>query len=280
MSRLCSTKPSGRLDLIRTLVRRRRIDIHNRNEVNQVLGLVQAGLNDCEVSRRTGIPRRTVLDWRNGRLPHNVLSRVNGTPAQCEQNHSTSLDRERYAYLLGMYLGDGCLSRGRRGVWRLRIFTDARYPGIIDECCNAMESVFPEKSAHRLRRRSCACVELSMWSKQWPRLFPQHGPGRKHNRSIELVEWQREIVEEFPGALLRGLIHSDGCRIIATERRGDYVRRAPRYVFSNMSADIRKLFCDTCDAIGVRWTLPSHKTVAIYRLESVGRLDRFVGPKA
>jgi len=119
-----------------------------------------------------------------------------------------------------------------------------------------------------------------MWSRHWTCLFPQHGPGRKHLRPIELSPWQQEIVDEFPEALLRGLIHSDGCRIIAVERRGDYVRRAPRYIFSNMSADIRDLFCRACDATGIKWTTPNHKTVAIYRLASVARMDEFVGPKS
>lgn len=33
-----------------------------------------------------------------------------------------------YAYLLGLYLGDGMLSRHRRHVWKLRISLDAKYP--------------------------------------------------------------------------------------------------------------------------------------------------------
>jgi len=75
------------------------------------------------------------------------------------------------------------------------------------------------------------------------------------------------------------LIHSDGCRIIARERQAGRVREAPRYIFSNRSEDIKALFCESCDALGVRWTRPSDKDIAIYRLESVARLDRFVGPK-
>lgn len=47
----------------------------------------------------------------------------------------------------------------------------------------------------------------------WPCLFPQHGPGRKHERPIVLEHWQREIVEQHPGPFLRGLFHSDGCRV-------------------------------------------------------------------
>ena len=118
-----------------------------------------------------------------------------------------------------------------------------------------------------------------MYSKHWPCLFPQHGAGRKHLRAIKLATWQLEILEGSHESFLRGLIHSDGCRIIARERQAGRVRDAPRYIFSNRSEDIKTLFCESCDALGIRWTRPSDKEVAIYRLESVARMDRFVGPK-
>ena len=51
----------------------------------------------------------------------------------------------------------------------------------------------------------------SGWTR-WPEAFPQHGPGRKHERPIVLEDWQQAIVDEHPWAFLRGLIHSDGCR--------------------------------------------------------------------
>jgi hypothetical protein len=118
-----------------------------------------------------------------------------------------------------------------------------------------------------------------MHSKQWILLFPQHGPGRKHLRPIRLEQWQLEIVQEHPGLLLRGLIHSDGCRIIARERKHGRVRYAPRYVFSNRSDDVKRIFCDACDLLGIRWTRPNAKDIAIYRLASVARMDEYVGPK-
>ena len=118
-----------------------------------------------------------------------------------------------------------------------------------------------------------------MYSKHWPCFFPQHGPGRKHLRPIYLAVWQQEIVDANHKPFIRGLIHSDGTRIVATERKGSYVRRAPRYAFSNRSEDIKRLFCRSCDAVGVRWTRPSDIQIAIYRKASVALLDEFVGPK-
>lgn len=247
--------------------------MRSAREISLVSELVAAGLSDSEISRRTGIPRRTVLDWRHGRHP------VTATLPCTIQQH-LPLPNRQYAYLLGLYLGDGCVSRThRRNVWRLRIFMDNRYPGIIEECCLAFESIFPQQRAHRLQRRDSRCVEVSMYSKHWLCLIPQHGPGPKHRRAIVLAGWQREIVRRWREPFLRGLIHSDGCRIIAHERQAGRVRDAARYIFSNRSEDIKALFCESCDALGIRWTRPSYKDVAIYRLESVARMDQFVGPK-
>jgi hypothetical protein len=39
------------------------------------------------------------------------------------------------------------------------------------------------------------------YSTHWPHLFPQHGPGVKHKREIELEPWQERIVERHPDRL-------------------------------------------------------------------------------
>jgi hypothetical protein len=189
------------------------------------------------------------------------------------------LPPQPYAYLLGLYLGDGCISHTHRGVYSIRVTLDAAYLGIIDECCAALEAIFPTKTAYRGRRRDSNCVDVSMWSKHWPCFIPQHGLGRKHLRPILLTSWQEKIVASNRKSFIRGLIHSDGTRIIATERKGSYVRRAPRYAFSNKSEDIKQLFCESCDTLGIRWTRPSDRQIAIYRKASVELLDEFVGPK-
>jgi hypothetical protein len=108
-----------------------------------------------------------------------------------------------------------------------------------------------------------------------PCLFPQHGPGRKHERRIALAGWQRTLVAKHPEQLLRGLIHSDGCRFVNTGRKW----RHPRYSFSNRSEDILRIFRETCDLVGVRWTTAPH-TVYVSRVRDVALLDEFIGPKA
>ena len=56
---------------------------------------------------------------------------------------------------------------------------------------------------------------------------------------------QREIVERQPGQFLRGLFHSDGCRITNWTQRvvaGELQRyEYARYVFTNHSSDVMGL---------------------------------------
>jgi hypothetical protein len=191
----------------------------------------------------------------------------------------TSLPEHEYAYLLGFYLGDGTISAALKNVYALRIVNDIRYVGVIAEVASAMAAVMPRNRVGFIRREGC--LEIISRSKSWPCLFPQHGPGRKHERRIELAAWQADIVGRRPQQFVHGLIHSDGCRItnVATHPlhgRYDY----PRYVFSNASADIRRLLCASLDRLGVAYTFPRTRNASIARAASVRLLDGCVGPKA
>jgi hypothetical protein len=53
----------------------------------------------------------------------------------------------------------------------------------------------------------------------------------------------------------------------------------PRYQFSSRSDDIRKLFTDTCQRLGIEWRQWTDYHVSVARRESVARLDSLVGPK-
>lgn len=240
-----------------------------------MLVLLAGGHSPTDAARLTGIPRSTVRDWSYGRTPR--VGPEHSTCPQCCDDEV--LDAAAYAYLLGLYLGDGSISLHRRGVLRLRISLDAAYPGIIQECATAIEAVARGNTANVLKLRHSRCVEVSAYWKHWSCLFPQHGSGPKHLRRIELAVWQRRIVVSDPRPFLRGLVHSDGTRIIATERKGAYVRKAPRYAFRNRSEDILELFCFACREAGVKFTRPSPTQIAVYRKDSVARLDEFVGPK-
>ena len=158
--------------------------VRSAEEFEAVQRLMAIGMNDCSIARQTGIPRRTVWDWRYCRS----LIRARGPSAAsaCGIDHDFSaLPTAPYGYLLGLYLGDGCISRSGR-VWRLRIVLDAKYPQIIARCREAIDALMPGQRAATLRR-SAHCIEVSLYSKHWPCLLPQHGPGKKHHEN----RWRR-----------------------------------------------------------------------------------------
>jgi hypothetical protein len=192
-------------------------------------------------------------------------------------------DGAAYVYLLGVYLGDGCISETAR-CFQLRVTLDASYPGIVDEVATAIARVHPGVNVRRRSRPGFHVVIVDAASVSWPLLFPQHGPGRKHARRIVLTDWQWTLVEQHPRAFLRGLIHSDGCRTVNRfETRlpsGRIARYAyPRYFFTNESEDIHELFQQVGALVGVRTTRSSRKNLSIADRASVALLDEFIGPK-
>jgi len=257
--------------------------MHSRATVVEALTLRDAGLGARRIAKRMGLPVETVRDWLAGRLPkHSRGPHPAAVPTCGFCGHSEhdffGLDGV-YVYLLGLYLGDGSLVHHRRGVYRLRITLDVRYPGIIDSAACAVGQV-RQAPALVLPRRHQNCVDVSSFWKSWPWFFPQHGPGKKQDRSIALAHWQRELVDRWPDQLLRGLINSDGCRFINTGRAG---WRWPRYTFSQRSSDIRGMFthtCDlTCDLMGLHWSQAGKHTIYVSRKADVAILDKFIGPK-
>ena len=163
-------------------------------------------------------------------------------------------------------------------MYSLRITLDSTYPQIVSKTSFAIGLLRGRTPHVGERRHQRCCVVTSYW-KQWPCLFLQHGPGRKHEREIKLEDW-RDIVETAPEAFVRGLIQTDGWRgenrVHVKGRDYSY----PRYQFSNRSDDIRRLFTDACDLIGVEWRPWGPYHVSVARKDSVALLDRFVGLKA
>jgi hypothetical protein len=264
--------------------------MHRPEAIREVLSLRAEGLGARRIAARTGLPVSTVRDWLAGKLPRSA-GWVAPSCDRCGAPHEVESLPDSYLYLLGLYLGDGTISRHRRDVYRLRIFLDLRYPGIIGECERAIASVARANEVNRLERYSNyvsretpSNVEVSCFSKSWPCLFPQHGAGKKHTRRIWLAGWQQRLAESAPEPLLRGLIHSDGCRALNTRGRRD-TWSAPRYSFKNLSTDITSIFCTACERAGLHWTgaFPADETkgVTIYvsRKADVARMDEFIGPK-
>lgn len=233
------------------------------------------GHNIRSVARNLSLPYTTVWHWCVDR-PEPAVVGSSSRCFRCQPHLQGPTDKTAYAYLLGLYLGDGHLVTTDR-VPVLRVYCADAWPNLIDLCDEAMRAVLAKK-VQRIQKRGCVAVQST--ARHWPCLFPQHGPGKKHQRRIELADWQREIVTAHPGDFLRGLFHSDGCRFTnrVTVRGKEYVY--PRYMFSNRSTDIMGLCQWALDLLGIAWRMNLPWSLSVARREAVAALDRHVGPKS
>jgi hypothetical protein len=248
--------------------------MYSRRTRNEALLALQSGEPLAAVSRRLGINRSTLRAWRDhpGGRAHDD---------DCSVCGSAPIDEAAYAALLGFYLGDGCLSPAARYV-AFRVSCDVGWPGIIQDVADLMARVRPGMKVFRVAAPGCVVVQ-SHW-KHWPCLFPQHAPGRKHEREIRLEEWQREIVVRHPADFLRGLFHSDGSRTANWARRtvGGLPKRYeyPRWEFVNRSEDILALCTWALDLCDIASRRPRAVAIAVSRRDDVHRLDELIGLKA
>ena len=247
----------------------------------KALALVKDGLNDCEIARRLGIPRRTILDWRRPTYVKKPPAAI--CPRCWRPARPMRFTPDNYAELLGFYLGDGHISAGPR-TQRLRITLDSKYPGIIESAREMLGRCFPSNPVGVVPYHDGSCVYVSVYSSHLHCLFPQHGPGRKHERRIRLEPWQHAAIDAGPWAFLRSCIWTDGCSFI---NRTDIHRAEPyeyrSYQFSNMSKDIVDLFLDACDRVGVMARVNRSRRglweVRINRRASVALMLEHVGLK-
>ena len=256
--------------------------IRPQSTVDSALRCSDEGMPDADNAALHGVAVKTIRRWRRLYQRRGVPRGQAHCSVPCPRCDDAPLDHPAYAELLGWYLGDGHISRQRRGVYGLHIINDRRYIQDVARIADLMRRVKPASRPHR-RNVPGAVIVTASW-KHWPCVFPQHGPGRKHERPIVLDDWQRRIVEAQPADFLRGLFHSDGCRannwtrkVVAGEwKRYDY----PRWQFSNVSTDIRELCCWALDLVDVPWRQSNDHTISVSTRAGVARLDELIGPKA
>lgn len=238
--------------------------MHPPEVKREALRLIDEGLNDCQISRRMGVPRPTIRDWRTTRhwaKPHrSTCPRCGGL------SRLIHFGVEDYAELFGLYLGDGCISRmGRTD--RLRIALDKKYPGILADTHDLLARSFPANKIGTVDRGTW--VDLSVYSSHLRCLLPQHGPGKKHGRAIKPELWQWAILAAAPWPFIRGCIRTDGC--VFVNRTGPYEYLS--YAFSNKSKDIALVLSKALDFAGVRHRLTDSGSRAIWQLRINRRAD-------
>lgn len=244
-----------------TVRRRARADYH-------------AGSSIRVIAEQLGIPYQTVRNWcrrdsTDGRFTEDRCPRCLPAPALPEP-------ADEYVYLLGLYLGDGHLVTKAK-VPVLRVYCTEVYPRLIAACGQAMLSTLALSVQH-IRKKGCVTVQS--YATHWPCLFPQAGPGRKHDRTIVLEPWQEQVVRAQPGHFVRGLFHSDGCRVVNRVKKAGKGYEYPRYLLANESADILALAGWALDLLGVAWRLNRPNSLSVARRDAVTLLDEHVGAKS
>jgi hypothetical protein len=128
--------------------------MYPRVTVDMVLRLSAIGILDRENARICDVSIASIRNWRSGRR-HAVTERQR----QCPRCNGRDMDESAYAYLLGLYLGDGYISRGRRDVFALEIACCDDWPGLMAAARRAMSDVMPASSVFYVHQQGCTMVK-------------------------------------------------------------------------------------------------------------------------
>ena len=260
----------------------------------QIVELLATGLSKYQVATQMGIEWKQVDYWDKNKARVAELVYARDLKSRVERHTGSSpvscTSEQSYAYVLGLYLGDGCIVNTHRdGVQDLRIFQDVKYPDLAAEHIAALSLLYPTNKATILpTSRNISVVHV--YSSLHSLYFPQQGAGLKHNRNVALLPWQQDIVTRYPAALLRGLIQPDGCRYNHRVGKQTYVK----YNFTNCSADIINIAQNVSLLLGLAPTIHSRPsvsskgeltgatkhTITYNKREDVKILETIIGPKS
>jgi hypothetical protein len=132
--------------------------------------LSDLGILDRENAAICGVSVAAIRHWRRGSRRSGGRrsgGRRNsgGDAPRCPRCHDRALDESAYAYLLGLYLGDGHLTLGRKGVWALSITCCDGWAGLMAQARLAMSTVMPSSKVFAVARTGC--TEIKSTSKHW-----------------------------------------------------------------------------------------------------------------
>jgi PAS domain-containing protein len=185
------------------------------------MAMIRRGRSDSEIARKTKIPRPTVVSWRHGR----------GSSYHERRASASALwrptDARAYCYLLGIYLGDGCIVVLPSGAAKLIVSLDSSYPQIIETVEDSARRVLPDARVRRGLGPNGTVTVVRVSDPALPFAFPQHGRGRKHTRQIVLTEWQRELTHAHPEALLRAVADASPLAMWILDPTGHVVLWSP-----------------------------------------------------
>lgn len=167
---------------------------HPAEVVDRAAELLAEGLSQAEVARRTGVSRAVIRDWVSAG-PEAVAERRRTLPSLHPPGSCPWVPRmadvgPQYAYLLGLYLGDGVISSARRDVFKLRLYLHSDGSRFLNWSKGRPypRYMFANKSAdiHSIFGRACDVLGI------------EHRPANAKNISIARRE-SVELMDSFVG---------------------------------------------------------------------------------
>jgi hypothetical protein len=136
------------------------------DEYRQILILWEQGNDQSHIARLTEIPRGTVKDcikrFRSLKQFNEDRLTKPKEPSSLNELREGAYTKdvgEAYAYLLGIYLGDGYINKEPR-TYKLRISLDTKYPTIIKTCVKTIETLLPFNKVGIVKTQY-NCVEVA-----------------------------------------------------------------------------------------------------------------------
>lgn len=128
----------------------------------------------------------------------------------CCYNYSVTDVKTSLAYIVGVALGDGNLSRPNGRATRLRITCDKKYPNLITEIRDALIVIFPKNKVSLVLSRTDNCVDVSVYSNRLNDFIPwKVSCGSKIEQQAHVPEWIMRN-NSYTKACLKGLFQTDG----------------------------------------------------------------------
>ena len=119
--------------------------------------------------------------------------------------------KQKWAYIIGVALGDGNLSNSNGRAIRLRITCDARYPRLAREITDVLQAVLPNNSVAIVRvPGKNTYFNISVYSNKLGNWIPWRvGKGTKEMQKVRVPRWIRSS-KIFSWHCVRGLLQTDG----------------------------------------------------------------------
>jgi hypothetical protein len=256
-------------------------------DFNSYLKIKDSGMSIIDMSILLQVPKTTIRDWVSGRSGSKYLKTISSEEPidpvlQLTQLNPSLSNEERYSiysFILGLYLGDGCIVKIRT-TKRFGITLDKKYDKLNSLVIDSFGKLFgksPYVHDRSLRKGiKNNCIDVYYHSKSVGNIFPHEGVGKKHLREISIAEWQHEIID--PVNIVKGLIFSDG--YYSKCRGRDFIG------FDNRSLDICNILIRYLGILGINcsFCIGNCRTgkvyrVAVYSKEHVNKLMSLIGNK-